>query len=81
MKSTEQLLREGKQLKTYRRLVGLKQFEAAKMFDTEQGNYCRMEQGRLNSDYRLERLRGMFVKWRAGEVERLKKQIQWLEAL
>jgi len=81
MKSTEQLLSQGKQLKEYRKLMGLKQYKVAEELNTEQGNYCRMEQGRLNADWRLDVMRKRFLAWRISEIKRLKKQIYYLNTL
>jgi len=81
MKSTKQLLSDGEKLKTYRTLMKLKQYKVAEELNTEQANYCRMEQGRLNAGWRLEAMRKRFLIWRVGEVERLKKQIDYLNAL
>lgn len=80
-KTTKQLIEEGKKLKTFRRLMGLKQIEVATMFETEQGNYSRMEAGRLNSGYRLKALGAIFIAWRSGEIERLQKHIEYLQSL
>lgn len=81
MKSTRQLLSEGKRLKEYRKLMGLKQYEVARELNTEQANYCRMEQGKLNSGWRFDVIRKWFLAWRVGEVERLKKHIDYLNSL
>lgn len=80
MKTTEQILIEGNELKTYRKLMGFKQIKAAKILNTEQGNYCRMEQGRLNSGDRLFVMRGLFYVWRRDEIKRLKQNIKYLES-
>jgi hypothetical protein len=48
------------------------------MLNTEQGNYCRMEQGRLNADWRLEKMYEYFLKWRIKEIERLNDRISYL---
>lgn len=80
-KNTEQLVEEGEKLKMYRKLMGLKQKEMAKEMNTKQSNYCRMEQGRLDSNERLDKITKMFKDWRDAEIERLNEQIEYLKAL
>ena len=80
-KTTNRLIEEGRKLKTFRKLMKLKQIDVAAMFETEQGNYSRMEAGRLNSGYRLKSLGAIFIAWRSREIERLKKHIEFLESL
>lgn len=81
MNSTKLLLSEGKKLTTFRKLMGLKQKDIAKQFDTDQGNYSKMERGREFCGERLHKLQRIFYKWREGEVERLQKRINYLNAL
>lgn len=80
-KNTEQLIEEGKKLKTYRKLMGMKQIDMSKKINTKQSNYCRMEQGRLDSNERLDKITKMFKDWRDAEIERLNEQIKYLKAL
>ena len=80
-KSSQQLSIEGSKLRTYRKLLKLKQYEAAKLLNAEQGNYCRMEQGRLNAGARLDKLAELFKEWRKGEIRRLEQRITYLKSL
>lgn len=81
MKSTEQISGEGKLLREYRKLMGWKQIDAAKLFNTEQGNYSRMERGQLNADWRLDKMREYFVNWREIEIQNLQSRIDYLKFL
>ena len=81
MKSIEQIAGEGKLLREYRNLMGWKQIYAAKLFNTEQGNYSRMERGQLNSDWRLDKMREYFINWREIEIQNLQNRIDYLKIL
>ena len=81
IKDTKQLLAEGHKLRTYRKLIGLKQVEAAVLLSTEQGNYCRMEQGRLNAGKRLAMITKLFKTWREDEIKKLEQRIIYLKSL
>lgn len=81
MKSTEELIKEGAQLRLYRQLMGIKQIDMASKLNTNQSNYCNMELGRLNSGGRLDKVTDMFKAWREKEVYRLRTNIEYLKSL
>lgn len=81
MKSNDELMSEGLKLKQYRELMGLKQSKVAEQLNTQQANYCRMEQGRLNASWRNEAMRKRFIDWRILEVQRLQKHIDYINSL
>ncbi len=80
-KTTEQLIIEGKQVKEWRTLMGIKQIDMAKNLNTNQCNYSHMESGRQNLDWRYGFVRDIFVQWRLSEVKRLEEQINYLKLL
>lgn len=81
MKTTQEMIREGELIKTYRKLMKIKVIDMAKQFNTHQSNWSRMEYGRANAAWRFEAVRKMFLAWRMGEIERLKKRIEYLNSL
>ena len=78
-KTAEQIQKEGKKLKEYRSLMGLKQKYVADLLDTNQPNYSAMESGRVNCGDRLEIVKDMFESWRVKEIELLTLRIKWLQ--
>lgn len=81
MKSTEQIMKEGKLLLEYRKLMGMRQADVMKILGGKQGNYSRMERGLLNSGDRLDKMHRIFKKWRDEEVLRLYEYIAYLNSL
>lgn len=81
MKSIRETITEGNELRTKRKLMRLKQVQLAKLLETEQGNYCRMEQGRLNCGNRIFVVRDLFNDWRDKEIVKLEKRIDYLKKL
>lgn len=81
MKSNEDLIKEGKELRTLRKLMGIKQTEMAKQLKTKPSNYCNMELGRLNSGNRILHIRNVFDLWRKKELVKLNNHIKYLKSL
>ncbi len=81
MLNTEKILRQGKEMKLFRRLMGIKQCDMAAQLKTSQGNYSKMESGRENPGWRYAAVRNIFNDWRQYEINRLNNQIEYLNEL
>ena len=75
------MIEEGRKMKEYRKLMGIKQKDIAAMLDTWQSNYCKMENGLFNPGWRFKKVQEMFYEWRESEIKRLLAHIEYLKSL
>lgn len=80
-KTRDEIIAEGQQLRLYRNLMGIRQWQMAAKLGVNQGNYSKMENGRENNPDLVPKVKVMFDKWRSEEIEKLHKRIDYLRNL
>lgn len=73
---------DANRLRLYRKLSGLKQYEAADICGVDPFEYCKKENGYSNiKEEQIESMKRHFIKWRESEVKRLTTQIEYLNSI
>jgi len=75
-------IEEAGRLKLYRKLCGLKQYEAACIIGVDQFEYCKKENGYSNiKTEQVEAMKRHFTAWREAEIKRLTDRIDYLKSI
>jgi DNA-binding XRE family transcriptional regulator len=80
-KPIEDCIKEGRLVREYRKLMGMKQLDMAKILGVKRPNYCNMEKGSQALGDRFLTIQSMFIEWKKKEIERLEAKIKFLKSL